>query len=132
MMREDTRNWVAMAEYDLETARYMLDSGRYLYVIFLCHLALEKMLKAHVCEATQTLPPKTHDLIYLARLANLSLPPDSLEFIGKINAVSVLARYPVDLQQSLRDYPRPVAEAYYSQTVQVVQWLKQHPALNKS
>ena len=71
-MREDTRNWIAMAEYDLETARYMLHSGRYLYVIFLCHLALEKLLKAHVCEATQTMPPKTHDLIYLARLVKIS------------------------------------------------------------
>ncbi|HET7087843.1 MAG TPA: HEPN domain-containing protein [Anaerolineae bacterium] len=47
-MRADTQNWIATAEYDLETARHMLATGRYLYVVFLCHLALEKMLKAHV------------------------------------------------------------------------------------
>jgi HEPN domain-containing protein len=64
-MRKDTLNWVALAEYDLETARHMLTTGRYLYVVFLCHLALEKMLKAHVSEITQVFPAKTHDLINL-------------------------------------------------------------------
>jgi HEPN domain-containing protein len=53
-MRRDTQNWIALAVYDLDTAQLMLEAGRYLYVIFLCHLALEKMLKAHVTEATQT------------------------------------------------------------------------------
>ena len=64
-MRPDTQNWVALAEYDLETARHMLKTGRYLYVVFLCHLALEKMFKAHVTEAPQSISAKSHDLIYL-------------------------------------------------------------------
>ncbi len=63
-MRPDTKNWMDLSDYDLETARHMLATGRYLYVIFMCHLALEKMLKACYTEATQSIPPKTHDLIY--------------------------------------------------------------------
>ncbi len=55
-MRDDTRNWIACAEYDLETARSMFDSARYLYVVFMCHLALEKLLKAHVTEVIQAEP----------------------------------------------------------------------------
>jgi hypothetical protein len=55
-IRKDTQNWIVLAEYDLETARHMLSTGRYLYVIFMCHLSLEKMLKAHVTEVTQTIP----------------------------------------------------------------------------
>lgn len=51
-LRADTENWIAMSDYDIGTAEHMLSSGRYLYVIFMCHLALEKMLKAHVTEAT--------------------------------------------------------------------------------
>jgi len=61
-MRKDTANWIALTDYDIETARHMLETGRYLYVIFLCHLSLEKILKAHVAEVTQTLPIKTHDV----------------------------------------------------------------------
>ena len=49
-MRVDTQNWIATAEYDLETVHHMLATGRYLYVVFFCPLALEKLLKAHVAE----------------------------------------------------------------------------------
>ncbi|GAI74786.1 unnamed protein product, partial [marine sediment metagenome] len=39
-------NFIKSAEYDLNTAKFMLKSRRYIYVIFMCHLSLEKMLKA--------------------------------------------------------------------------------------
>jgi HEPN domain-containing protein len=66
-VRQDTENWVALAEYDMKTARRRFATGRHLYVIFLCHLSLEKMLKAHVTEVTQGIAAKTHDLIYLVK-----------------------------------------------------------------
>jgi HEPN domain-containing protein len=47
-MRKDTKNYIKSAEYDLKTADFMLNSGRYIYVIFMCHLSLEKILKAIV------------------------------------------------------------------------------------
>lgn len=81
-MRKDTANWIALADYDIETARYMFITERYLYVIFLCHLALEKLLKAHVAEVTQTVPIKTHDLIYLVKKCDLELPENYLNFNG--------------------------------------------------
>jgi HEPN domain-containing protein len=88
-LRKDTKNWIALAEYDLETARHMLGTGRYLYVIFMCHLSLEKILKAHVTEATQSIPIKTHDLIYLVKKCGLEIPPAYLDFVGKINTASI-------------------------------------------
>lgn len=92
-VRKDTTNWIALADYDIETARHMLATGRYLYVIFLCHLAPEKLLKAHVAEVTQTVPIKTHDLIYLVKKCELELPENHLDFIGKINTASIPTRY---------------------------------------
>jgi HEPN domain-containing protein len=130
-MRKDTQNWIELAEYDLETARHMLETGRYLYVIFLCHLALEKMLKALVTEETQAIPVKTHDLIYLVKKSNIELPGTFLDFIGKINTASIPTRYPEDLQNALKDYPKPVAREYLRQTQELIEWLKQHPNLSK-
>ncbi len=130
-MRKDTQNWIALAEYDLETARHMLSAGRYLYVIFLCHLSLEKILKAHVTEVTQTIPIKTHDLIYLVKKCGIELPEAYLDFIGKINTASIPTRYPEDLQSALKIYPEPVARQYLRQTQELIKWLKQHPSLNK-
>jgi HEPN domain-containing protein len=130
-MRKDTQNWIDLAEYDLVTAQHMLETGRNLYVIFLCHLALEKMLKAHVNEVTQAIPTKTHDLIYLVKKCAIEPPENFLDFIGKINTASIPTRYPEDLQSALKNYPEPVARAYLRQTQELVQWLKQHPNLNK-
>ena len=72
-----------MADYDLETARHMLATGRYLYVVFMCHLALEKMLKAHVTEMTQAVPAKSHDLIYLLKKSSLSLSQAHLNLLAE-------------------------------------------------
>lgn len=129
-MRKDTANWIALTDYDLETARHMLVTGRYLYVDFLCHLALEKILKAHVAEVTQELPIKTHDLIYLVKKSELQLSQPHLDFIGKINTASIPTRYPDDLQRSLKEYTESVAKEYLTQTTEIVQWLKQRPNLN--
>ena len=131
-MRKDTVNWIALADYDIETAQHMLATERYLYVIFLCHLALEKLLKAHVAEFTQTVPIKTHDLIYLVKKCELELPEKYLDFIGKINTASIPTRYPDDLQRSLKEYPKSVAKNYLNQTLELIEWLKQHQNLSES
>jgi len=130
-IRKDTQNWIALAEYGLETARHMLSTGRYLYVIFMCHLSLEKMLKAHVTEVAQAIPIKTHDLIYLIKKCGLDIPQGHLDFVGKINTASIPTRYPDDLQRALKDYPEPVARDYLRKTEDLLQWLKQHPNLSK-
>jgi HEPN domain-containing protein len=131
-VRRDTANWIALADYDIETARHMLATERFLYVVFLCHLALEKLLKAHVAEVTQNVPIKTYDLIYLVKKAELEVPGDYLDFIGKINTASIPTRYPEDLTRSLKEYPKAVAKDYLNQTMELIEWLKQHPNLNES
>lgn len=117
--------------YDIETAHHMLATGRYLYVVFLCHLALEKLLKAHVAEVTQDNPVKTHDLIYLIKKSEIKLHESHLDFIGKINTASIPTRYPEDLQRALTEYPESVVKDYLNKTTEIVEWLKQHPNLTK-
>ena len=41
--------WVEMSDYDVETADAMLATGRYLYVGFMCHQTIEKILKGNTC-----------------------------------------------------------------------------------
>lgn len=130
-IRKDTKNWISLAEYDLETAQHMQKTGRYLYVIFMCHIALEKMLKAHVTEVEQAMPAKSHNLLYLMKKANLELPPEHFDFINMINSASIPTRYPEDLQKALKNYPKPIARDYLRQTEGIISWLKKHPNLSK-
>ena len=50
-------DWIEQSTYDLETARAMLTSGRYLYVLFCCQQAVEKTLKALIVHRTGEFPP---------------------------------------------------------------------------
>lgn len=40
-MEEEVRYWMEIAEYDLNTAKAMLQTKRYLYVGFMWHQSLE-------------------------------------------------------------------------------------------
>lgn len=125
----DSANWIESAEYDLETARHMLSSGRYLYVVFMCHLAIEKILKAHVAEVRKETPAKTHDLLYLIKRVKLELPETHLEFVGRINNASIPMRYPDNIRRILREYDESVAREYLEKTTEVLNWLRRHPNL---
>ncbi len=49
-------HWVERSQYDLDTAKAMLDTGRYLYVAYMCQQTIEKMLKANRAERKRKLP----------------------------------------------------------------------------
>jgi HEPN domain-containing protein len=118
---------MAMAEYDLETAKHMLKTGRYIYVVFMCHLALEKMIKAHVERVENKIPPKIHDLAKLTARAKLEIPDNLQNIILQLNKESIPTRYPEDLQRSLANYTQEYCSKILQETEQTLQWLKSHP-----
>ena len=120
-LKPQTKHWLEMAEYDLGTAEAMLKSRRYVYVIFFCHLGLEKALKACVAEFAGLFPPRTHNLTKLLELAGVEAAPGFREFINKLSAMAVITRYPEDLGQ----FKRTQAKEYLNQTREVFAWLKQ-------
>jgi len=130
-MRKDTENFIASAEYDLNTAEHMLKTGRYIYVIFMCHLSIEKMMKALSSEVTDKTPPKTHNLIYLTKLSGIHFLEDHFEFVSKLNNASVVTRYPDDFKKLVEAYPEDIAKSYLSQTKEIIEWLKQNEKLRK-
>ncbi|MFZ6017564.1 MAG: HEPN domain-containing protein [Nitrospirota bacterium] len=93
-MKKSTLNWLQSADYDLKTVLSLLKNKRYIYVIFMCHLALEKTLKAILSEMYKELPPYTHNLNRLMEMGNISLPEGYQDFVNKINLQSVPTRYP--------------------------------------
>ena len=109
----------------------MLKTGRYVYVVFMCHIAIEKLLKAIVAEITNKTPPKTHNLLYLVKLANLFIPQELFDFIAKINNSSVVTRYPEDFKMLITSYPEEIAREYLENTEKVLKWLRQNEKLKQ-
>lgn len=123
-MKLETVEWLKQAEYDLETAWAMWKTSRYLYVVFMCHLAVEKALKAIIIERTGDAPPRTHNLIELAKLGNVNLDEKQKEFISILNSAAVGARYPDFLDNALKKYSRKKTLEYLHKAREVIQWLK--------
>lgn len=130
-MTNGRNEWLKQADYDLKTAELMLESKRYVYVIFMCHLAIEKSFKALVLIETGKFPPKTHDLIRLMNLGKIVVPQDLLDFVGMINNAAVVTRYPEDLNTLIASYPRAAAKNYLEQTREVIRCVKKDPKLRK-
>jgi HEPN domain-containing protein len=128
-MLKATANWLAQVDYDIATAEQMLHARRYIYVIFMSHMALEKALKALVTEETQKLPPRTHNLIDLAQRAQVVLSQEQQDFLGKINNTSVMVRYPDDLSAMVSQYPEAIAQDYLERTKELILWVRQDPRL---
>ena len=60
-----------MSDYDLETANAMLLTGRYLYVGFMRHQTIEKILKAYGTNCLMEVTLKMHSLSRLAERTGL-------------------------------------------------------------
>ncbi|MHB1275864.1 MAG: HEPN domain-containing protein [Candidatus Humimicrobiaceae bacterium] len=54
--------WEEYAQYDLDTAGVMVDTGRYLYSVFMCQQAIEKIVKGIYVLYTGEEPVKTHNI----------------------------------------------------------------------
>ena len=123
-MKKTTLNWIKTSDYDYKTAESLLRAKRFVYVIFMCHLAIEKMLKAIISELHDETPPHSHNLKRLTQLGQVDLPEDLKIFIYEINLKSVPTRYPEDLEKLSKQLDFSVAKRYLSETKRILKWLK--------
>ena len=113
-----------MSRYDVETAKAMLASGRYLYVLFTCQQSIEKMLKALVVQNTGSFPPKIHDLVKLATIAKIDVENDQKEFLAKLNYYYLETRYPRELTEISKQIKKASAIEFYNNTKKMLKWLR--------
>jgi HEPN domain-containing protein len=65
--REKYEYWLEAARYDLESARVMLNGGRYMYVAFMSQQAIEKLVKGIYTLYTDDDAPMIHNIWSLFR-----------------------------------------------------------------
>lgn len=112
--------WRDGASEDWQVARDLVRRKRIRQGLFFAHLALEKALKAHVCQHTQDLAPRIHNLVRLAGLAELHLDEKRIDVLAEMNAFNIEGRYPDMLT------PEPSVEEarrYMRRTREVYTWL---------
>lgn len=123
-MGKPPEEWFKQAGYDMETAEYMFNGERYFYTVFMCHLSIEKALKALYAKKLKDVPPKTHNLLYLIEKINVKPPDDLYDLVFTLNRVSIPTRYPDDLQSILKSYDNKKTEELLSKSKEVIKWLE--------
>lgn len=124
-MNEPWTEWLAQADYDMDTAEYMLQGGRCFYAVFLCRLSIEKAIKGLYQYRVRETPPKSHNLIALLGKTGDELPEPLYKFLLRLNEASVATRYPEDIAQLLKVYDRNSVLTILTQAKEVLQWTKQ-------
>ena len=107
-----TEEWFKQSDYDIDTAQYMFDGGRYFYSVFMCHLAIEKALKGLFQKVTQKIPEKTHSLVYLVKEMGITPPEEIGKFIVKLSTASVVVRYPEDTLKLQKEFNKTVVNDF--------------------
>jgi HEPN domain-containing protein len=124
IMDKDILYWISLSRYDINTAKAMLTSRRYLYVLFTCQQAIEKMLKALVIKNTGNFPPKIHDLVKLLTIAGIESTDEKREFLAKLNYYYIETRYPAELSKISKLIKRQTALNIFNETREMLTWLK--------
>ena len=112
--------WRSGAQEDWSVAVELVERGRTRHGLFFVHLAIEKALKAQVCERTRDVAPRTHNLVRLAETAGVQPNESQLSTLADLNAFNQASRYPDAIA------PLPTAEeaeAYLGRAREVFEWL---------
>lgn len=122
-MREETKNWWAQAQKDLESARTNLEVELYYVCAFLCQQAVEKAFKALYILKKKDMPDKTHNLLVLAKI--VGFPKQKFGLLRSLNPAFVTTRYP-DAANGIpaEIFDREIAEDHLNKAEEVMNWIQ--------
>jgi HEPN domain-containing protein len=136
--RDKYEYWLEAAQYDLESARVMMNGGRYMYVAFMSQQAVEKLIKGIYTLYTDKEPPMIHNIwnIFkqLKKEANLEDYLDinvfekNLEkykiFLAELLSFYISGRYPSFKEKISSTIDPTRAQRVLSDTEEVFLWIK--------
>lgn len=127
MEKDDYINyWIKIANYDLATAENLFTTGDYHWCLYIGHLSLEKLLKAVFSQNYEGTPPKTHDLLKLAKLANVKITEEQAIFYNRVNDFNIEARYPDEKLNFYKIATKEFTEENFSRIKEEFKWIKSH------
>ena len=124
---EKSKYWLDLSDYDLETAEAMFKTKRWLYVGFMCHQTIEKVLKGYWCaKQPDNDPPYQHNLIRLVEGAGLlhALSEEQMDIIDELMPLNIEARYPSYKEQLEKAMTPDKCREIINNTKDLQQWIK--------
>jgi HEPN domain-containing protein len=85
--------WKESSDQNYETMHNLMQSKDYNWALFLGHLVIEKLLKAHYVKKLQKHPLFIHDLLRLSQKIELELTEEQEEWLDEISTFNLNTRY---------------------------------------
>jgi len=126
MMLDKVKYWLDLCDYDLETAKVMQKTKRFLYVGFMCHQIAEKGFKAIIASKTDDIPPKIHALLRLAEVGGFfdELSDKQFALIDFLTPLQIEARYPEYKEKIAQKLSNERCEKLVAETEELLCWIK--------
>lgn len=126
-MNDKVSYWIDLAEYDIDTAKAMFDTKRYLYVGFMCHQTIEKALKAIIAGQGEEHPPRIHNLSKLAQKGMLydDLSDSQKDFLDTLDPLNIATRYPDHKEKLAAMLTQNICIKIIVETEELLCWIKQ-------
>lgn len=128
MARKDiVKAWLEHVHEDISAAECLFQGGHWLYVAFLCHQALEKVLKAYYTAFNEDDPPYTHSHTRLLNVCGLTeeLTETQLRFIALLEPMYIKARYPEQKARMASMLNKEVCKDFIEKTKQLTLWIEE-------
>ena len=125
-MNDKVTYWIEMSDYDFDTAKAMLETKRYLYVAFMCHQTIEKILKAYWSKVLEEPPLKIHSLSRLAEKSGLDkdMSEEQTDFIDELKPLNIETRYPSYKERLMKSLTPERCNELIEQTDKLRIWIK--------
>jgi len=105
----------------------MLKTKRYLYVGFMCQQAVEKLLKALIASRKRSAPPRSHDLLRLAKDSGIigEFSGEQIEFCAMLTPFCIETRYAEERERLAKLANASLARELLKKTKGLLKWLNQ-------
>ena len=126
--QEKFQYWLEHAQYDLETAEAMLKNGRWLYVVFMCQQAVEKLVKGlYGLYLNFDEIPHIHNIKTLIKRFETWLPntvaPEYYHLFDTLTGYYINNRYPDYTEEMAKKIKEGNSRQIYQQTKEAFGWL---------
>lgn len=125
-MQEPVEKYVLGCKEDLETAQLLLDQGRCFYIPFLCHLAINKVLRGYYLDYLNRYPPFTDDLLAIAddTEAGLQMDEETRNFVNSLSIWPQIVGNPVYRQKIIDQTSPDATREILEQTEKIVEMVR--------
>jgi HEPN domain-containing protein len=119
--------WLDIAEYDLESANAMFTTGRWLYVVFMCQQAIEKLVKGLYIMYIDDNVPHIHDIgkifSHFENKLQVTVPKEKYDFFNVLSGYYLNNRYPEYTRKLSLQLNEAKAKEVLSQAKEEFKWL---------